>query len=125
MQERLRDSWLGQPLQVVARFGEPHAFEMYGPNTKHLAHEVVEREPFRNEIAPWFFGTELDTMFPLEPLEHFKGDKGDLLPRAAHVGKGSVPEKIPVALEAFPWNGAYLGEGHHAPFGGRRNVDGD
>ena len=83
----------------------------YRTDTKHLAHQVVERESFRDEIASWFIGTELDTAFPLEPLEHFDGEEGHLLPGAAHAGKGSFTEIISVALEPFPWNGAHLGQG--------------
>jgi hypothetical protein len=87
---------------VVARFGEPHTFEVYGPDTKHPAYQVVEREPVRDEITPWFFRTELDAMFPLEPLERFDGEERHFLPSAAHAGKGSFTEKYRSPSSPFP-----------------------
>ena len=78
MQESLHDSWLSQPLQVVARFGEPDAFECTGPTRNTLPTRSLSGEPFRDEIAPWFVGTELDTAFPLEPLRAFRWREGSL-----------------------------------------------
>src|SRR2546428_7559986 len=116
---------LRELLEMPARLAQAHPPQADAPDGKLPPHEVVERDPARDDVPPAVAGVDGDSVITLDGLNGFDADQRDLAAGPGGRREGAQLGEVPVPVQPLARDGADLFDGDHASRRRRGDVDGE
>ena len=105
--EALQHARLRQLLEVAARVAQPPPDALDLTDGEAAAHEVVQRDAAREDVAACLGRRQLDAGVACEPVDRLRLDERDVAAVAARVvGERAAVVEVAIALETLPRLGA-------------------
>src|ERR1700693_5595301 len=123
MTQALEYGAVRQPLQMIARFAEAYAADLYLANQEFVANQMIERHPASDQITTSFSHSDVYAVIALERLDRFRLNQSQF-EIGERFEKGSLPLGIAIAFQSNPRNSVHLIDGLGCGFGSGGDVDG-